>query len=152
MRFLCGYCVCFEFDLDVAYRQVIGMYEQFNPNPKAARVGDCTVRAISKALGWTWEKTYIKLCAMGLEMADMPNANAVWGAFLKRQGFERYIVPNNCPNCYTVRQFADDHQSGTYVLALSGHVVCCMNGCYYDSFDSGDENLIYYWTRGESDE
>lgn len=34
------------------------MYEYCNLNPHGLRVGDCVVRAISKALGQTWETTY----------------------------------------------------------------------------------------------
>lgn len=122
-------------------------YARYNANPRAARVGDCTVRAISKVLNEEWDATYIRLCAMGLEMKDMPNSNAVWGEVLKRNGFERNIVPNNCPACYTVRQFADDHPSGTYVAATSGHVVACIGGEFFDSFDSGDEVLIFFWSK-----
>lgn len=29
------------------------MYQYWNPNPAAAKVGDCTVRAISKAMAHT---------------------------------------------------------------------------------------------------
>jgi hypothetical protein len=36
-------------------------YESFNPNPYGKRVGDCTVRAVSKALNQSWEKTYDQL-------------------------------------------------------------------------------------------
>lgn len=51
----------------------------YNPNPIAARVGDCTVRAISKVLDQDWEDTYMDLCALGLAMCDLPSANSVWG-------------------------------------------------------------------------
>ena len=38
------------------------MYSYFNPNPiKNKRVGDCVIRAISKALNQSWEETYIEL-------------------------------------------------------------------------------------------
>ena len=37
-------------------------YKYYNPNPMARSVGDCTVRAISKATGQDWEETYIGLC------------------------------------------------------------------------------------------
>lgn len=30
------------------------MWRQYNPNPKGLLVGDCVIRAISKALGMTW--------------------------------------------------------------------------------------------------
>lgn len=121
------------------------MYKQFNPNPQAARVGDCTVRAICKATGQDWEKTYIDLCIYGLIHADMPSANSVWGDYLHDKGFKRSIIPNACPACYTVADFTNEHKQGTYVLGLNGHVVCVCDGSYYDSWDSGGENPVYYW-------
>ena len=33
-------------------------YRYYNINPKNKTVGDCTVRAISKAMGQDWETTY----------------------------------------------------------------------------------------------
>ena len=35
------------------------MYSYFNPNPHSKRVGDCVVRALSKATDKSWEDTYI---------------------------------------------------------------------------------------------
>lgn len=40
------------------------MYQYWNPNPAAAKVGDCTVRAISKAMGQTWEEHIYSLRCM----------------------------------------------------------------------------------------
>ncbi len=123
------------------------MYCVYNANPTAARVGDCTVRAISKALGQTWDETYVGLCVVGMEFCDMPSANAVWGAYLKRKGFRRRALPDSCPECYTVSDFVRDHQGGPYVIALQSHVVAAENGNYYDTWDSGNETAIYYWER-----
>lgn len=126
------------------------VYKSYNANPNAARVGDCTVRAISKATGKSWDEVYIGLAMKGMELCNMPSANAVWGAYLRQNGFRRYIIPETCPDCYTVSQFAADHARGTYILALSGHVVACVDGTYYDTWDSGDELPIYYWEKKES--
>lgn len=93
------------------------MYQYWNPNPAAAKVGDCTVRAISKAMGQTWEETYIQLALYGLMLSDMPSANAVWGAYLKDNGFSRYIIPDEYMTC-TVSEFANNHPEGVYILAL----------------------------------
>lgn len=117
------------------------MYCFYNANPDGARVGDCTIRAISKATGISWEETYIKIALKGLLMHDMPSANHVWGSYLDDIGYVRHLVPGNM----TVRQFAAEHPVGAYILAISGHVVCCINGTYYDTFDSGDCVPIYYW-------
>ena len=57
-------------------------YVYYNPNPTGKNVGDCTVRAITKALEQDWDKTYIELSVYGLMLGDMPSANAVWGAYL----------------------------------------------------------------------
>lgn len=53
------------------------MWQQYNPNPNGARVGDCTVRAVSGALGQEWSDTFIGLCIEGMVLGDMPSANRV---------------------------------------------------------------------------
>ena len=123
------------------------MFVRFNPNPAGRTVGDCVIRALSKATGKSWEKTYMDLAVTGIELADMPSANAVWGAYLHRLGYERSALPNKCPECYTVRDFAEDHPNGTYILALSGHVVTVDDGNYFDAWDSGEEIPLYVWQR-----
>lgn len=123
------------------------MYNPYNPNPTAARVGDCTIRAICGVTGRDWIDVYLALAVQGLIMGDMPNANSVWGAYLRSLGFKRHVIPDTCPDCYTVSDFADDHKNGRYVLALNGHVVCVKDGDYYDSWDSGNERPVYYWTE-----
>ena len=125
------------------------MYKAFNPNPCNNRVGDCTVRAISAATGRTWQETYVALCLEGYCLGDMPSANHVWGAYLRRMGFKRRVLPDECPDCYTVADFGRDHPRGTYVLAISGHVVCMIDGDWLDSWDSSDQVPVYYWTREE---
>lgn len=120
------------------------MYIQYNPNPEGNRVGDCTVRALSKALDQPWSKTYLDMCVYGLMMSDMPSANNVWGCYLKDKGFTRRLVEED--DC-TVKKFAESHKKGTYILAISGHVVCLIDGCFYDSWDSSECVPIYYWSK-----
>lgn len=123
-------------------------FQSYNPNPQHRRVGDCVIRAISKALNQSWDETYTDLYVQGLVMCDMPNANAVWGAYLKSKGFKRHTIPTECEDCYTVEQFCEDYPTGTYILALDSHVIAVRDGYYYDSWDSGDEYPIYYWEMG----
>ena len=47
-------------------------FQHYNPNTSKRNVGDCTVRALSKALGQDWEKTYVGLCLEGFLLGDMP--------------------------------------------------------------------------------
>ena len=82
-------------------------------------------------------------------MYDMPSANAVWGAYLRRKGFVRNIVPDDLSDFYAVSDFCRDNPDGVYILALSEHVVAVDNGNYYDTWDSGDEIPVYYWKRSD---
>ena len=125
------------------------MYKYYNPNPKNKRIGDCAVRAVCKALGLSWEDAYINLCAEGLYYHDMPNANYVWGMYLRRFGFVQKQLPYICPDCTSVADFAELHPKGTYVLACQDHVVCCIDGCIYDVWDSSKETVIYYLQKEE---
>ena len=119
-----------------------------NENPANARVGDCVVRAISTALNQDWVKTYAELCVQGLMFCDLPSSNAVWGSYLAHKGYKRFAIPNDC-NCYTVEDFCKDHPKGTYILGTGTHCICAKDGCFFDSWDSGQEIPIYYFTKEE---
>lgn len=124
------------------------MYIGYNSNPSGKRVGDCAVRAISKALGMIWEDAYIALVTEGFKFHDMPSANYVWGMLLHRHGFTQHILPT-CPRCVSIEEFTKEHPKGIFVLATDGHVVTAIDGDYYDSWDSGDEIVNYYWQKEE---
>ena len=103
-------------------------FSYYNPNPSGKSVGDCTVRAIAKALDRSWEETYTGLALKGFCLGDMPNADSVWDL--------------------TVHDFVLDHPQGTYILSMPGrHVLCVQDGTVYDSWNSGGEVPVYYWTK-----
>ena len=125
------------------------MWVEYNPNPTGRHVGDCSVRAISKALGIDWEEAYALISANGYAMGDMPSSNSVWGAVLKQNGFYRKSIPNTCPDCYTAEDFARDNPQGIYVLGFGTHVATIVDGNLYDSWDSSKEIPQYFWYRKE---
>ena len=125
------------------------MYAPYNPNPSGKRVGDCVVRAICRLFNLDWETAFMRLCLKAFEMYDMPSANSVWGELLREQGFKRRILEDTCPACYTVSQFAEEHQHGRYLLATGTHVIAMIDGTYYDTWNSGDEVPAYYWVEEE---
>lgn len=123
------------------------MFVRFNANPQKNTVGDCVIRAISKALNKPWEEVYIDLVWLGLEMRDLPNANEVWGTYLMEKGFERFNVPAECPACFTVADFCDRYNDGVYVVGSGNHAVCCAFGKYFDTWDSGGESPLFAYKR-----
>ena len=119
----------------------------FNPNPSKKLVGDCVIRAISKLTGQDWRDVHNDLCRESFDMADMPSSNAVLGSYLFKRGYRQYVIPDTCPNCYSVRRFCQEHPRGSYLLATGTHVIAVKNGDYFDTWDSGDETVIYYWRK-----
>lgn len=116
----------------------------YNPNPKDKNTGDCAVRAISKALDVSWHVAKLLLDAYSMEMAEVETSDSVWGMILSVHGFE--MEPLMCDRC-TLEGFCKKHNKGTYVVKLPNHVVAVVDGCYYDSWDSGKEIPIYCWKK-----
>ena len=125
------------------------MWKKFNNNPTGRAVGDCAVRALSAALGVDWETAYALMAINGYAMGDMPSSNSVWGAVLRQHGFYRKTISNECPDCYDIGDFSDDHPNGTYVVGTGSHVVAVKDGIVFDSWDSTKEIPLYYWSREE---
>jgi hypothetical protein len=125
------------------------MFVFYNPNPAGRTVGDCSVRAISKALDTDWETAYLLLVINGFQMSDMPSGNSVIGALLRQNDFRRKNIPDTCPDCYTAEEFCEDHPKGVYVLGFGTHVATVKDGDLYDSWNSLQEIPQYYWYKKE---
>ena len=122
-------------------------YIHKNPNPVKNLVGDCVIRGIALLTNQAWEDVYWDIAEQGGAMYDMPSSNEVWSSYLKSLGYKKRIIPNSCPDCYTIKSFCIDKPLGKYLLATGTHVVAVIDGDYYDTWDSGDEIPIYYFTK-----
>lgn len=123
------------------------MWIDYNPNPTGRHVGDCSIRAVAKALDVDWETAYALITTNGFAMGDMPHSDSVWGAVLRQHGFYRSSIPNTCPDCYTAEDFCKDRPQGTYVLGFGTHTATVVDGNLYDSWDSSKEVPQYFWYR-----
>ena len=123
------------------------MFIPTNPNPNNKYTGDCVIRAICIAEDKEWDDVYLELMVKGYAMKDMIESNELWNSYLHGLGYSRYIIPDTCPDCYSVREFAQDHPQGRYILGTGTHAVAVINGDYYDTWDSGDEVPIYFYER-----
>ena len=127
-------------------------WTQYNPNPIALEGIDCTVSALTKALDIPWEQAYTMLVTNGYMLSDMPNANHVFNYTLRQNGFKRHMIPDECPDCYTAEDFAEEHPEGTYVLAFGDHVCTVVDGTIYDSWDSRNRVPMFYWEKQNNTE
>ena len=125
------------------------MYSYYNPHPSKNRIGDCVIRALTKALNKSWHEVYVDLCILGYIMNDWGSSNAVWNAYLISQGFTRDIVSTDCPECYTIKDFCENVSRGTYVIGTGTHCVCVIDNVLYDSWDSSGEVPIYFYYKGD---
>lgn len=125
------------------------MWVKYNPNPTGRLVGDCSIRAVAKALDVDWDTAFDLVSHNAKLMGDMPSSDSVWGAVLRQHGFNRVAVPNTCPDCYTVEDFCRDNPYGVFVIGFGGHVATVIDGDLYDSWNSSNLIPIYYWFRKE---
>lgn len=115
-------------------------FQYYNPNPKGRAVEDCSIRALARATGKSWDDIYLILMAEGFKQCDMPSSNSVWGAYLESRGYRKKTADGE-----TVAEFSESHPGGTYILALSGHVACLKDGTLYDTWNPCRETVIYYF-------
>lgn len=127
---------------------VMKLYVYENLNPQGKNVGDCAIRAVAKATGQTWIQAYMALYVHGLQLADLANSDAVWTSYLRNKGFTRGVIPDTCPDCYTVADFAEDHPVGTFVLGTGSHAVAVIDGTIYDAWDSSNAVPIFFMQKG----
>jgi hypothetical protein len=122
------------------------MYVYENRNPSNRRTGDCVIRAISKVMNMSWDDVAIDLSMMMVQKHDIISSNALWGEYLMLNGFKRGVLPE-CPNCLTLDEFCKMFPAGTYVACTGTHVVAVIDGNFYDTFDSSQEIITYYYER-----
>lgn len=125
------------------------MYIYQNLNPHDEKIDDCVIRAIALVTNKSWDEIYWDLAVRAAIVKDLPNANQVWIPYLYEIGYKRYMVPDICPVCYTVRQFVNDHRHGVYILWDGKHVVAAVDGNYIDNYDSGGNIVSSYFCKEE---
>ena len=87
------------------------------------------------------------LSVNGFIMGNDPASDEVWGSVLRQHGFYREMMPNRCPDCYSVADFCIDHPRGTFVVKSENHVATVIDGILYDSWPSQWKTVIFYWTK-----
>ena len=127
-------------------------YKYFQPNDKDLKdkVGDCQIRAFCKALNLTWVQAFDLTIPICRELQTYTifdcDLNKTKEA-MRNLGFEYTGISNKKGSKRpTVKDFAKNNPTGAYILKVANHVVACVDGIYYDTWDSGGKSLYGYFT------
>lgn len=128
-------------------------YIYYQPNKKDLKdkYGDCTIRALSKALDCTWLEAFdltIPICRREQVSNIFDAPSSVEREFLAELGFNYHGVSNKKGTKRpTVDSFAKDHPTGTYICNVANHEVTVVDGKYYDTWDCGEKALYGYYEK-----
>lgn len=114
-------------------------YMFYNANPEDNDIWDCSVRALSKALGINWEAAYTILSDYARERGLMLDSVESIEGFLD-ENFQRF-----CNYNMTLGEFADFYNLGTFLVTMPGHITVVEDGTIYDSFDCSDRIIWCSW-------
>lgn len=134
----------------------------YNANYRNKNTGDCVVRAISKFFNTSWLNTFMELSILAGEDGNVIQDNECWIKYLNNKGLTQIDLINEYSEFYTLDDFCYDHPKGRYIVSLdvgyvdlytsadsgvvmSNHVVCVIDGTYYDTWKSGGEAAIQCW-------
>lgn len=126
------------------------VYYQPNKKDLKDKFGDCQIRALSKFFDCTWLEAF----DMTLPLCREAQINMIFNAPPKERNVQLaklglvYTGISNKQGSHrpTVESFAHSHPKGRYILMVANHVVACVDGRYYDTWDSGYKSLYGYYT------
>ena len=112
------------------------MYKFYNANPRCRHVNDCTVRAISLATNQSWDDAYRELSHYAQLLCIMPDDVTYIDEYLS-ENFKQ-IYSYKIDQKITVGEFVKHNPLGTFLITMSGHITCVIDGVIYDTFDPSD--------------
>lgn len=111
------------------------MFQYYNANPLGRNVNDCSVRAISLAEENSWDETYEKLSFFARKQGITFSEIEFIDQYLMEQ-YESYCFKKD--DFYTVADFLKLKLEGRWLITMSGHITCAIDGICYDTFDPSD--------------
>lgn len=139
------------------YKSKSKHFKYYQPNEKDLKdqVGDCQVRAFSKVLNISWLEAFdltIPICRELQHYTIFDGCLEIVKPAMEKLGFIYTGVSNKKGSKRpTVESFAKSHPSGKYILKVAHHVVACVDGYFYDTWDSGDCSLYGFYQLNEKE-
>lgn len=140
-------------------------YEYYNPSPKKRvkadgtpmgwHKGDCTTRALSKALDLSWKEAFKLQCEKGMELCEETSQREVYEAVLLDNGFNKGAINKEWIKKYHCRPkvsklidyFYQKNGKKKVVVKCPHHLVAAEGDILYDTWNSGDEAVLSFWYK-----
>ena len=117
-------------------------YKFLNINPLGKREEDCVCRAISLALDEDYYVIQKKLQLIG----ELFECEFLCECCYKHLLDSVYDLERNEEfKGLTINEFAESHESGTYIIRIDGHLTCLMDGIIYDLWNCTDKIVDIVW-------
>ena len=118
----------------------------YNNNPYGIKEEDCVTRAITLA---SQNFNYFEIARkleLVAELLDCEKLCVCCYDFLieKVLMFPRIDIDIGM----TVRDFAEQHQRGIYLLRMDGHITTLIDGKLYDLWDASNKEITHVWFCG----
>lgn len=118
-------------------------YAYLNLNPKKRNVSDCTVRAFALAHNISWYDSFDILTDYAREACIVLDDTSFIDEFLSNK--YDYI----CYKCFgekvTVGSLCNQYPIGIYLITMSGHITCMIDGVIYDTWDCTEKYAWRVW-------
>lgn len=129
------------------------MYKYYQPNKLDLKdeTGDCQARALSKALNLSWVEAFditIPICRELQTYTIFDGNHEKTVEAMNKLGFKYTGVSvKKGGKRPTVDSFAKEHKNGTFIVKVAHHVVCIVDGDYFDTWDSGRKPMYGYYEK-----
>lgn len=117
-------------------------FRYYNLNPNEERRNDCVTRAITLASGLPYKEIRRKLYHSSKLLKCESKLCPTCYSFTIQHILGG--VPKDCDGL-TVGEFADKHPYGTYLVRISGHLTCLIDGVCYDTWNCLDRMCDIVW-------
>lgn len=117
-------------------------FRYWNENPMGNEVSDCVTRAIKLASKLPYTTIRKKLFHTKELLECESSYCSTCYSFLVQEVLGG--VPKNCDGM-TVGEFADQHYKGVYLIRISGHLTCLIDGVCYDLWNCLDRKCDLAW-------
>lgn len=127
-------------------------FKNLNMNPKGRKTGDCSTRAISYALGITWEEALKLQYEESLKTKYDLTSRQVMERVLSKFGYVKMKQPRDDSNLkypirYLDKALSKRARSNRIVCNVANHYVVVDGDEYVDSWDSGNKCCGNYYMK-----